>query len=106
MAEIRRILGKWIVFREQLVYNLIWISELLDTTFEAEYICHSEKFSRNGDEDMVYQNEAALEVQFDEQLNGQDYFSTSIPDYDTPLANFKIIFEACEQEPGIRFVPY
>jgi|GEM_PF-3654105 putative toxin-antitoxin system, toxin component len=55
---------------------------------------------------MVYQNKAELEVQFDEQLNCQDYFSISIPDYDAPLANFKIIFEACEQESGIRFVPY
>lgn len=55
---------------------------------------------------MVYQNEAALEVQFDEQLNCQDHSSISIPDYDAPLANCKIIFEACEQESGIRFVPY
>lgn len=106
MEEIRRTLGKSIVFREQLVYNLTCVSVPLDTTFEAEYRGHSEKSSRNGDEDMVYQNEAALEVQFDEQLNGQDYFSVSIPNYDTPLANFKIIFEACEQESGIRFVPY
>ena len=60
MAEIRRTLGKSIVFREQLVYNLICISVLLYTAFEVEYRRHLPP--SNGDEDMAYQNEAALEV--------------------------------------------
>lgn len=87
------------------MYNLIRVSVLLDATFEAEYRRHLKK-TCNGDEDMAYQNEAALEGQFDEQLNSQDDSSVSIPDYDALLANFKIIFEDCEQESGIWFVPY
>lgn len=55
---------------------------------------------------MAYHNEAALESQLDEQLNSQDYFSVSNPDYDALLANFKITFEVCEQESGIWFAPY
>lgn len=43
---------------------------------------------------MAYQSEAALEAQFIEQLNNQEYSSVSIPDYDALLANFKIQFEA------------
>lgn len=46
---------------------------------------------------MTYHNEAALEAQFDEQLNSQDHFSVSTPDYDALLANFKITFEVCGQ---------
>lgn len=106
MAEIRRTLGRSIVFREQWVYNLICIGVLLDTAFEAEYKRHPKKSSSNGDEDMAYHNEAALEAQFDERLNSQDHFSVSTPDYDALLANFKITFEVCGQESGIWFAPY
>lgn len=106
LVEIRKTSGISIVFREQLVYNLIFISVLLDMAFEAKYKQHPKKSSSNGDEDMAYHNEAALEAQFDEQLNSQDYFSVSIHDYDTLLANFKITFEVCEQESGIWFAAY
>ena len=51
------------------MYNLIYIDVLLDTAFEAEYKWRPKKSSSNGDGDMTYHNEAALEVQFDEQLN-------------------------------------
>lgn len=60
------------------MYNLICISILLDTTFEAEYRRHLKKLS-DRDEDMAYQNEAALEAQFDEQLNSQDYSPYPFP---------------------------
>ena len=43
---------------------------------------------------MSYQSEAALEQQFIEQLNSQNYSSVSIPDYDALEANFKVQFEA------------
>lgn len=88
------------------MYNLICIGVLLDTAFEAEYKRRPKKSSSNGDKDMAYHNEAVLEAQFDEQLNSQDYFSISAPDYDALLANFKITFEVCEQELGIWFVAY
>lgn len=55
---------------------------------------------------MAYQNEAAIEAQFDEQLNSQDYSFVFISGYDALLANFKITFKACEQESGMWFVPY
>ena len=43
---------------------------------------------------MAYQSEAALEQQFIEQLNKQEYSTVSIPDYDALVANFKVQFEA------------
>lgn len=43
---------------------------------------------------MVYQSEAALEQQFIEQLNNQEYSTVSIPDYDALVENFKVQFEA------------
>lgn len=43
---------------------------------------------------MAYQSEAALEQQFIEQLNKQEYSTVSIPDYDALVANFKMQFEA------------
>ena len=43
---------------------------------------------------MAYQSEAALEQQFIEQLNKQEYSAVSIPDYDALVANFKVQFEA------------
>lgn len=49
---------------------------------------------RNGEEDMTYQSEAALEQQFIEQLNKQEYDFVSIPNYDALEENFKIQFEA------------
>ena len=42
---------------------------------------------------MAYQSEAALEQQFIEQLNKQEYSTLSIPDYDALVANFKMQFE-------------
>lgn len=42
---------------------------------------------------MAYQSEAALEQQFIEQLNKQEYNTVSIPDYDALVANFKKQFE-------------
>lgn len=48
MAEIRRTLGRLIVFREQLVYNLVCIGVLLDTAFEAEYKRRPKKSSSHG----------------------------------------------------------
>ena len=42
---------------------------------------------------MAYQSEAALEQQFIEQLNKQEYSTVSIPDYDALVANFKKQFE-------------
>lgn len=50
--------------------------------------------SGNGDEDMAYQSEAELELQFIDQLTKQGYNSVSIPDYDALLENFKVQFEA------------
>lgn len=38
---------------------------------------------------MAYQSEAALEQQFIEQLNKQEYTTVSIPDYEALEANFK-----------------
>lgn len=38
---------------------------------------------------MAYQSEAALEQQFIEQLNKQEYSTVSIPDYNALVANFK-----------------
>src|SRR5574344_2186767 len=43
---------------------------------------------------MAYQSEAALEQQFIEQLNKQEYSTVDIPDYDALVENFKIRFEA------------
>ena len=43
---------------------------------------------------MAYQSEAALEQQFIEQLNKQEYTTVSIPDYDALVENFKVQFEA------------
>ena len=43
---------------------------------------------------MAYQSEAALEQQFIEQLNKQEYSTVAIPDYDALVANFKVQFEA------------
>lgn len=43
MAEIRRILGRSIVFQLQMVYNSICIGVLFDTAFEAEYKRHHKK---------------------------------------------------------------
>lgn len=43
---------------------------------------------------MTYQSEAALEQQFIEQLNKQEYDFVSIPNYDALEENFKIQFEA------------
>ena len=43
---------------------------------------------------MAYQSEAALEQQFIDQLNQQEYTTLSIPDYDALVANFKVQFEA------------
>lgn len=43
---------------------------------------------------MAYQSEAALEQQFIDQLNQQEYTIVSIPDYDALVANFKVQFEA------------
>ena len=43
---------------------------------------------------MAYQSEAALEQQFIEQLNKQEYSTVSIPDYDALVENFKVQFEA------------
>lgn len=42
---------------------------------------------------MAYQSEAALEQQFIEQLNKQEYSTVFIPDYDALVANFKVQFE-------------
>ena len=42
------------------MYNLVCVSVLLHTAFEAEYRRYLPP--SNGDEDMAYQNEAALEV--------------------------------------------
>ena len=47
---------------------------------------------------MAYQSEAALEQQFIEQLNKQEYSTVAIPDYDTLVANFKVQFEAFNAE--------
>ena len=41
---------------------------------------------------MAYQSEAALEQQFIEQLNKQEYSNVSILDYDALVANFKMQF--------------
>ena len=38
---------------------------------------------------MGYQSEAALEQQFIEQLNKQEYANVVIPDYDALVENFK-----------------
>ena len=43
---------------------------------------------------MAYQSEAALEQQFIEQLNKQEYTTVAIPDYDALVENFKVQFEA------------
>ena len=43
---------------------------------------------------MAYQSEAALEQQFIEQLNKQEYSTVDIPDYDALVENFKVQFEA------------
>ena len=43
---------------------------------------------------MAYQSEAALEQQFVEQLNKQEYTTVAIPDYDALVENFKVQFEA------------
>lgn len=43
---------------------------------------------------MAYQSEAALEQQFIEQLNKQEYSTVAIPDYDALVENFKVQFEA------------
>ena len=43
---------------------------------------------------MSYQSEAALEQQFIEQLNKQEYSNVTIPDYDALIRNFKVQFEA------------
>ena len=43
---------------------------------------------------MAYQSEAALEQQFIEQLNKQEYTTVSIPDYAALVENFKVQFEA------------
>ena len=43
---------------------------------------------------MAYQSEAALEQQFIEQLNKQEYSTVDIPDYDALVVNFKVQFEA------------
>ena len=43
---------------------------------------------------MGYQSEAALEQQFIEQLNKQEYANVVIPDYDALVENFKVQFEA------------
>lgn len=43
---------------------------------------------------MAYQSEAALEQQFIEQLNKQEYTTVSIPDYNALVENFKVQFEA------------
>ena len=43
---------------------------------------------------MAYQSEAALEQQFIEQLNKQEYSTVEIPDYDALVENFKTQFEA------------
>jgi len=61
---------------------------------EPEYKQRPKKSSSNGDEDMTYQSEAALEAQFVEQLNNQGYSSVSVPDYNALLENFKVQFEA------------
>ena len=42
---------------------------------------------------MAYQSEAALEQQFIEQLNKQEYSTVAIPDYDALVENFKVQFE-------------
>ena len=41
---------------------------------------------------MAYQSEAALEQQFIEQLNKQEYTTVAIPDYDALVENFKAIY--------------
>lgn len=43
---------------------------------------------------MSYQSEAALEQQFMEQLNKQEYSNVDIPDYGALIENFKVQFEA------------
>lgn len=43
---------------------------------------------------MAYQSEAALEQQFMEQLNKQEYSTVDISDYDALVENFKVQFEA------------
>ena len=44
---------------------------------------------------MAYQSEAALEQQFIEQLNKQEYTTVAIPDYDALVENFKVQFVMC-----------
>lgn len=43
---------------------------------------------------MSYQSEAELELQFIDQLNKQEYYTVSIPNYDALVENFKVQFEA------------
>ena len=69
---------------------------LSDTAFEAECKRHPKSSSSNGNEDMAYQNEVAVEAQLVEQLNSQDHSSVSIPNYNALLANCKITFETCQ----------
>ena len=51
---------------------------------------------------MAYQSEAALEQQFIEQLNKQEYTTVAIPDYDALVENFKVQFEAFMRQSWIR----
>ena len=55
-------------------------TRLLKHQLEPKYRHRPKKSSSNGDEDMAYQSEAALEAQFVEQLNNQSYSSVSVPD--------------------------
>lgn len=53
---------------------------------------------------MAYQSEAALEQQFIEQLNKQEYTTVAIPDYDALVENFKVQFEAFNApKPGYAY---